>query len=52
VGGHHYPLGCYVGFRLAPERKNPQLQRNFPITKKHVELKMAKMSQLEFGIGG
>jgi hypothetical protein len=31
---------------------NPQLQRDFPITEKRVELKTDQMGELEFGTGG
>jgi hypothetical protein len=34
------------------EVQNPQLQRNFPIIEKCVELKTINMRQMDFGTGG
>jgi hypothetical protein len=52
MGSHQYLPGCCVGIQDSPVSANPQLQRFFPITEKRVELKIVKMSQLEFGTGG
>jgi hypothetical protein len=52
VGSHQYPPGCCVGIQDGPISEEPTIQRNVPITEKHVELKNVQMSQLEFEMGG